>query len=108
MNPVPKRRSEAGRTLTDTGGTAEQSGKGSDGKMPKRRSGAGRTLTDTGGTAEQSREGTDGKMLERSAPAPQSCAATKKEAPPSVRLTGLPKNGGYLLFQLVGQYHRRG
>ena len=31
----------------------------------------------------------------------------KKRPPGVVRLSGVPKNGSYLLSQLVGQYHRR-
>ena len=31
----------------------------------------------------------------------------KKKTPVSSCLTGVPKNGSYLLSHLVGQYHRR-
>ena len=33
---------------------------------------------------------------------------TKKESVADIVCDGLPKNGGDLLSQLVGQYHRRG
>ena len=31
----------------------------------------------------------------------------KTKKPGHLLMSGLPKNGGYLLSQLVGQYHRR-
>ena len=34
-------------------------------------------------------------------------ANKKKEPGRQLVTSGLPKDGGYLLFQLVGQYHRR-
>ena len=35
------------------------------------------------------------------------CATAQTKKPGRLLTSGLPKNGGYLLSQLVGQYHRR-